>query len=348
MAKGSVDTDSQCREIIASVRRGEFAPVYLLMGEEPYYTDLVTDEIIKNAFENDSERDFNQTICYGSDLSDADAVITAARRYPMFAERQLVVVKEAQLMKGIEDLSLYCAKPLDSTVLVVAIHGKGVDKRKAFYKSVSKIGVVVESNPLRDYEMPRWITSYYSSRGLSIAPDAASLLAEYAGTDLSKIALETDKLLKSLPEGSSSVSVSDIEENVGISRQFSIFELTSALSAKNAPKALSIAAHIGSQAKFAMPMATSALFSHFYRILKYGALLMRNPNPPYDQKAKVLGVLPFFMKEYDLAVRNYPLRKAMSAVALIKDYDFKGKGGDNGEATDSDLIVELTMRLLNL
>lgn len=348
MAKGFAETDSQCRSIIDSIKKGKFAPVYLLMGEEPFYTDLLTDAIIKYAFEDDSERDFNQTICYGSDLSDADSVITAARRYPMFAERQLVVVKEAQLMKGIEDLSLYCAKPLESTVLLVAMHSKGVDKRKAFYKSVSKIGVVFESLPVRDYEMSRWISSYYSSRGLSIAPEAASLLAEYAGTDLSKIALETDKMLKALPEGVSKISVEDIESNIGISRQFSVFELNSALSAKNSAKALSIAAHIGSQAKFAMPAATSSLFSHFYRILKFGALLLKEASPSAEKKASVLGVHPYFVRDYELAVKNYPPRKAMAAISLIREYDYKGKGGDGFEAEASELIVELTMKLLNL
>ena len=347
-ARGFADTDSQCREIIAAVRRGEFAPVYLLMGEEPFYTDLIVDEIIKNAFEDDSERDFNQIICYGADLPDADSVITSARRYPMFAERQLVVVKEAQLMKGIEDLSLYCARPLDSTVLVIAVHGKGPDKRKSLYKTVSKIGVVLESSPLRDYEMSRWISSYFKSRGLEIAPEASSLMAEYAGTDLSKIAVETDKLLKSLPEGATSVSVADIESNVGISRQFSIFELTSALSVKDSAKALRIASRLGSQAKFAMPMATAALFTHFYRILKYGALLMREPSAPVDKRIRVLGVQPFFIREYDAALRNYPVSKAMAAVSLIKEYDYRGKGGDGLQTTDSELITELTLRLLNL
>ena len=139
MAKGSIDIDSQCREILAQVRAGQFKPVYLLMGEEPYYVDMVCGAIVDNCLD-ESERDFNQTICYGADVN-ADAVITAARRYPMFAERQLVVVKEAQMMKSLEELSVYCSKPLESTVLVIAMHGASADKRKALYKTVSKIGV---------------------------------------------------------------------------------------------------------------------------------------------------------------------------------------------------------------
>ncbi|MBE6237533.1 MAG: DNA polymerase III subunit delta [Bacteroidales bacterium] len=346
MAKGFQDTDSLCRELVKDARNGVFKPVYLLMGDEPYYVDMVCDAIIEYCLD-ESERDFNQTVCYGADV-DADAVITAARRYPMFADRQLVVIKEAQMMKTLENLAIYCQKPLESTVLVIAMHGASADKRKSLYKTVSKMGVVVESQTLRDYEVTRWIPMFYQSKGLKIAPDAAALLAEHAGTDLAKIAVETEKMLKNLPEGTVQISASDIEKNVGISRQFSVFELTKELSLKNAAKALRIAAYIGSAARFAMPMAVSALYTHFYRILKYEALLMRNPSPGNDQKAKVLGVNPYFFGEYDTAVRNYPLKKCMAVIALLKEYDYKGKGGDVGEATASELMVELTAKILNI
>ena len=346
MAKGFVETDSLCRDIVKDVRSGIFKPVYLLMGDEPYYVDMVCDAILEHCLD-ESERDFNQTVCYGSDV-DADTVVTAARRYPMFADRQLVVVKEAQMMKSLENLAVYCEKPLDSTVLVIAMHGARADKRKSLYKNISKIGVVVDSMQLKDYEMPRWISMYYQTRGMKISPDAAALLGEYAGTDLNKIAIETEKMLKNLPEGTVEVSVSDIEKNVGISRQFSIFELTKELSLKNPTRALRTAAYIGSAAKFAVPMAVSALFTHFYRILKYGALLQQNPRPANDLKARVLGVNPYFFQEYDTAVRNYPVRKCMAVIALLKDYDFKGKGGDVGEASPAELMVELTARILNI
>ena len=346
MAKGFQDTDSLCRQIVKDAREGVFKPVYLLMGDEPYYVDLVCDAIIEYCLD-ESEKDFNETICYGADVT-ADTVITAARRYPMFADRQLVVLKEAQMMKGLEELAIYCQNPLDSTVLVIVMHGASADKRKSLYKTVSKIGVVVDSQALRDYEMPRWISMYYQSKGLQIAPDAAALLAEHAGTNLGKIAVETVKMMKNLPEGTVQVTAADIEKNVGISRQFSIFELTKELSFKNSAKALRIAAYIGSAAKFALPMAVSALYTHYYRILKYGALLMSDPHPGNDQKAKVLGVAPYFFSEYDTAVRNYPVKKCMAAIALLKEYDYKGKGGEVGEATDAQLMVELTAKLLNL
>ena len=317
------------------------------MGDEPYYLDMVAGAVIENALDEFS-RDFNETICYGADV-DSDTVITAARRFPMMAERQLVVVKDAQAMRDLEKLSVYCENPLDSTILVLLMRGASADKRKALYKQCSKNGVVVESNSLRDYEMPGWISQYFSSRGLDISPDAAALLAEYAGTDMSKIVVETDKLLKNLPEGTSKVSSSDIERNVGISREYSVFELTKELSFKNGAKAIAIANRLGESPRFAMPMAVSAMYTHFSRILKYAALKEKSRYPDKTQVAAALqGVNPFFWKEYDVAVTNYPVRKAMAAISLLCEYDYKGKGGDAGEATAGELLVELTMKLLNL
>ncbi len=345
-AKGYIETDRQCRNLIEDAKNGIFKPVYLLMGAEPFYTDRVCDAILENALQ-EWERDFNETVCYGADV-DADTVITAARRFPMMAERQVVVVKEAQAMKSLEEMALYCQNPLDSTILVLLMRGASADKRKALYKSVLKNGVIVESNPLKDYEMAGWISSYYSDRGLRIEPEAAALLGEFAGTDLSKIAVETEKLLKNLPEGTTAVSVEDIEKNVGISRQFSVFELTKELSYKNAGKALQIAARIGETPRFAMPMAVSALFMHFYRILKYEALLQKDPRPSQDMKARVLGVSPYFLREYDAAFSAYPLKKCMAVISLLNDYDFKGKGGETGETEQGDLLVELITKILNI
>lgn len=345
MAKSKVDIDTLASEVIQDVKKHLFRPVYLLMGTEPYYIDKVCDAIIDNCLE-DWERDFNQIICYGNDVT-ADTVASTAMRYPMMAERQLVVVKEAQGMKDLEELSAYCERPLDSTVLVICIKGKSADKRKALYKAITKHGLVLESNQLRDYEMPSWITGFFKNRGLSILPDAAALLAESAGVDMNKIAVETEKMLKNLPEGTKEITVRDIEVNVGISRQYSIFELTKELSSANAPKALRIASYIGSAHGFAMPMATSALFAHFYKILRYGALLSQNPNPSSEMKAKVLqGVNPYFYREYDMAVRNYPVKRCMAVISLIKDYDYKGKGGDGGLQKPEELLVELVAKIL--
>ena len=345
--KGSINVASQCRDLIDKIKAGEFSPIYLLMGDEPYYLDMLSDALIENALDEFS-RDFNETICYGADV-DAETVITAARRFPMMAERQLVVVKDAQAMRDLEKLSVYCESPLDSTILVLLLRGASADKRKSLYKQCLKNGVVVESNALRDYEMPGWISQYYSSRGVEIAPDAAALLAEFAGTDMSKIVVETDKLLKNLPEGASRVSSADIERNVGISREYSVFELTKELSFRNGGKAIAIAMRLGESPRFAMPMAVSAIHTHFSRILKYAALKEKSRYPERTEIAAALqGVNPFFWKEYDVAVSNYPVRKALAAISLLCDYDFKGKGGDAGEASPGELLVELTMKLLNL
>lgn len=345
MAVKFTELESQCRQIINDVKNGNFVPVYLLMGTEPYYPDLVCDEIMKFAL-TDSERDFNQTVFYGLD-TDAGTVASECRSYPMMAERRLVVLKEAQSMKTLEDLATYASDPMESTVLVILMHGASADKRRALYKNVQKKGVVLVSDALRDYEMPQWITSFYKSRGLDIEPAAAALLAEYAGTDMSRIMLETEKMQKNLPEGTVRVNAADIEKNVGISRQFSIFELTKALSYMKAEKALKIAAYIGNGPKFMLLLATAPLYTHFYRILKYEAALLKNPAMSKSDRAKLLGVNPYFMEEYDVAARNYPIRRCMKVISLLEEYDFKGKGGGSGEASQGDLLMELVSKILN-
>ena len=345
MAKTSVNVAQQCREIISSVKAGQFAPVYLLMGDEPYYPELVCQAIVDNCLQ-DFEKDFNETICYGPDVS-ASQITTTARRFPMMAERQLVVVKEAQQMKGREDLAVYCNEPLDSTVLVLLMHKASADKRRGLYKAVQKNGVVVDSPAIRDYEIGNWISSYYAERKLHIEPQAAALLGESAGTELSVIVAETEKLLRNLPEGCTEVRVEDVEKNVGISRQYSIFELTRELSMKNSAKALKIATHIGTAAKFAMPMAVSALYTHFFRILKYEAALAKNPKMGQQERAAILGVNPYFLREYDAAVRNYPRPSAMQVISMLCEFDYLGKGGDGAATAPDQLLIELTAKILN-
>lgn len=338
MAKTKINTHALCFQLIKEVQAGDYKPVYLLMGDEAYYPDLLCQAIIDNCI-SEYDKDFNETICYGADVS-AEQVVAAARRYPMMSDRQLVVVKEAQMMSDYEKISTYCESPLDSTVLVILMHKASADKRKALYKNVQKIGVVLESTALRDYEMAGWISNYYSSLGMSIEPQAAALFAEHCGTELSKIVLETDKLRKNLPEGCTVVKVEDIEKNVGISRQFSVFELTKALSYKQADKALKIAAGVASDAKFYMPMAISALYTHFSRILKYAA--------SRDKERALVGVNPYFYREYDDALRYYSLKSAMSVMALLCKYDAISKGAEGTLTSDpKELFVELTAKILN-
>jgi len=348
MAKSSVNIPALCGQLVEDARKGVFKPVYLLMGDEPYYPDLVCAAVQQYCVE-ESFKDFNEYVYYGAE-TDADTVVSSARQYPMMSDRTLVVVKEAQMMKDIEQLQYYCQQPLDSTVLVVLLHKGTVDKRKAFYKSVQKCGgVIVESPALRDYEITDWIVRYFRSRGLNIAPDAASLMGESTGTDLGTIVVETDKLVKNLPEGVDTVTVEDVEKNVGISRQFSVFELNRELAARNAAKAVRIATYVGSAARFAMPMAVSVVFSQFYKVLRYAALLQRTPRPSAEEKSAALaGVNPYFYRDYDMAVRNYPLPKCMQVISILKEYDYKGKGGDGGDMDQGTLLVEMVTKILNV
>lgn len=344
MAK-STDIQEQSRKIVQDVRNGIFSPVYLLMGEEPYYPDLVADAIMKYALD-DTARDFNQSVYYGLD-TDAGTVASDARSYPMMSDRRLVVLKEAQSMKSLEELAAYVEEPLDSTVLVILLHGASVDKRKALYKAVRKTGVVLESPALRDYEMPGWISSYYKSLGFNIAPDAAEMLAEYAGVDLGKIAVETGKMLGNIPDGRKDITADDIEKNVGISRQYNVFELTKEISAGRSGSALKIAAYMAANPRLQLPLVTAALYSHFYKILKYGAALMKNPAMSGQEAAAFLGVHPYFVKEYSMAVRNYPINRCMRVISILEEYDFKSKGGGSGEAGGEELLLEMVSRIMN-
>ena len=351
MAAKKVDTAAACRKICEDAQKGIFAPVYLLMGEEAYYPDMACEAIIKYALQED-EREFNQDIYYGPDISAMENLTATACTYPVFSSRRLVVLKEAQNMaqaeSKLEQLSKYCENPVDSTVLVILMRGKSADKRRSFYKAVAKKGIVLESPAVRDYQIAAWISDYYMGRGLRISPDAAALLGEYAGTDLVRIAAETDKLLKNLREGTKEVTAADVERNVGISRQFSIFELTKALSLKNASQALKIARHLGEEARFALPAATAPLFTHFYRILRYGLLFEGGAWPSPEEKTKALaGVNPYFYKEYDAARSNYPVRRCLAVLGYIEEYDYKGKGGDGEATSQADLLTELVTKILN-
>lgn len=346
MAKASVDINSMCTSLINEIRQGTYRSIYLLMGDEAYYPDLICKEIISNCID-ESAKDFNELICYGADTS-TDSIISAARQFPMMSDRVLVVIKEAQMLKNIENLSVYCENPLDSSVLVILMHGAKADSRKSLYKAVAKNGIVIDSPAVKDYELPRWIERYYEGKGLSLEPGGANLLSEYVGCNLNAIAIETDKLLQNLPLGTKRISLEDIEKNVGISRQFNIFELTKALCLKNSERALVIAAHVGTAAKFAMPQAVSAIFNTFSKVLRYEAMLLRASGKlsASDKAAALSGVNPYFYKDYDVAVQQYPLPKTMKIISLLCDYDYLGKGGDGVETSASELLTELVAKIL--
>lgn len=349
MAKSaSTDIDKLCKTTIEDIHKGLFKPIYLLMGEEPFYPEKVCSAIIDSCIPEE-DKDFNEIICYGADVT-AEQIVSSARRFPMMAERQLVVVKEAQMVKDLEEVAAYCKAPLESTVLVLLLHGASLDKRTSLYKGIGACGgIVIDSPAIRDYAMENKIISYYAGRGLTIEPKAATLLFEAVGCDMCEVDAQTNKLLHNLPEGTINISVGDIERNVGMSRQFSIFELTRELSFRNAEKVLKIASHIGNSAKFNMPTAIGALYLHFSRVLKYAALKASGKPVTTEDKALALsGVNPYFYKEYEVAVVNYPLPKAMVVMSLLCDFDYLGKGGDGGSGTSpGELIVELCSRILN-
>ena len=352
MAKTTTDTAQEYQASRSDIERGDIKPVYLLFGKEHYYIDelcrLLMDKVVPP-----EERDFGQIVYFGADVT-ANQVVSTARQFPMMVARQLVVVKEAQMMKKVEDIGIYFEGIMPTTVLVICYKtnndptksGRNIDKRSAFYKQAKKAGVAFESNQIPDYKVSRWIDGYVSGLGLRIDPDAAALLAESAGSDLQKITLAIDKLRKLLPDSGTRISARDIEENVGMSRDYSVFELTKALSLKDAAKCYRIVNFFADSPKrFPIQMTTAALTSHFIRLLRFHALAQQGA-----QRGEILsqlGINPYFAGEYDAAIRNWPVKKTMRAIALLKEYDWKSKSNTRGEASDGDLLRELTAKLLS-
>lgn len=351
MAKTTKDTAQAYTALRDEILSGDIKPFYLLFGKEHYYIDELSKLLAEKVIPPE-ERDFGQIVYYGADVT-ANQVVSTARQFPMMVSRQLVMVKEAQMMKKVEDIGVYFEGIQPTTVLVICYKtnndptrsGKNIDKRTAFYKQALKAGVVFESEQIPDYKMAKWIESFVSGLGMSIAPDASALLAEFAGNDLSKVALAVDKLRKVLPEGRNNISSRDIEENVGMSRDYSVFELTKALSLKDAPKAFRIVHFFGeSPRRFPLPMTMAALSGHFIRLLRFEAMQMAGT--PRGEILAQLGINPYFAGEYDTAVRNYPVKKTMRVIALLKEYDRKSKSNTRGEATDGDLLQELVAKIL--
>lgn len=355
MAKQTVDTAQEYKSLESKILQGDIEPVYLLFGTEHYYIDKICDLLMK-AVIRPGEEAFGQLVFYGSDSS-TNKIISAARQFPMMVSRQLVVVKEAQMISRergkIEDFDVYLNAIMPSTVLVICYKtsndptkpGKNIDKRTSFYKHAQSAGVVFESMQVADYKMPAAIEAFVSEKGLSIDPSAARLFAEYAGVDLQKIDSELTKLMKVLPEGSNRITVEDIEKNVGISRDYSEFELTRALAQKDAVKCFRIAHFFADSPKrYPIQKTLAVLSSYFIKILRMDA--MASAGEPRSAILSALGINPYFSGEYDAAARNYPLKKAMRAVALIKDCDYKSKSNLRGEASDGDLLMELVSKLL--
>ncbi len=342
MAKS--DSQQNYREILTDVREGRFAPFYLLMGEEPFYVERLCEAIMNQAV-NPFERDFNQIVYYGADVT-AEQVISTARQFPMMGDHLLVVVKEAQMMSKPEDIAPYLMSPMPSTILVLCFMGKSIDKRTAFYKQAQKVGRVLESVKVQDYRLSQWIEAFFSEEGFDIEPEAAELMGEFTGNDLRKISVEVDKMRRNLPLDAKRITVADIEKNVGISREYSVFELTKALSFGQKEKAFRIASYFAdSPKKYPIQMTIAALAMYFLKVWRYHSLMQAHT--PKSQMAGELGVNPYFLGEYETAARNYPPRKVMAAIAFLKEYDYRSKSNERGDASDGDLLMELLSRLVS-
>ena len=329
-------------KIVGDIKEGKIKPIYFLMGEEPYYIDKLSDYIESNVLSED-EKGFNQTVLYGRDVSMED-IIGTAKRYPMMADRQVVIVKEAQdLTKSIDKLESYANQPMPSTVLVFCYKYKTLDKRKKVTKLLEKNGLVYESKKLYDNQVGQWISRVLQGKGYAIEPKANAMLVEFLGTDLSKINNELEKLQIVLPKGSV-ISAKDIEENIGFSKDFNVFELRKAIGERNQLKAYQIANYFANNPKDnPMVVTTSLIFSFFLQLLQYHGLKDRNPK----HVASVLKVNPYFLKDYDVALKNYPMKKVSAVVAALRDIDVKSKGVGANALPISDLLKEMLVKIFN-
>ncbi|AWA30289.1 DNA polymerase III subunit delta [Flavobacterium magnum] len=329
-------------KIVNDIKAGNIKPIYFLMGEEPYYIDKLSDYIEENVL-SEEEKGFNQSVLYGRDVSMED-IIGSAKRYPMMAEKQVVIVKEAQeLTKTIDRLEGYADNPMPSTVLVFCYKYKTLDKRKKVTKLLEKNGLVYESKKLYENQVGQWITRVLQGKGYTMEPKANAMLVEFLGTDLSKISNELDKLQIILPKGTT-ISAKHIEENIGFSKDYNVFELRKAIGDKNQVKAYQIAHYFAENPKDnPMVVTTSLVFGFFVNLLQYHGLKDRNPK----NVASVLKVNPYFLKDYDIALKNYPMRKVSAIVAALREIDMKSKGVGANSLSNSDLLKEMLVHIFN-
>jgi DNA polymerase III subunit delta len=330
-------------EIISELKNRNFRPVYLLSGEEPYYIDMITDYIMNNVL-SEEEKAFNQTVLYGKD-TDAVGVINSARRFPMMASYQLIVLKEAQQLKDIDKLAIYAEKPLKSTILVINYKHNSFDKRKKLYKAVKDSGgAVIESPRLYENKIPDWIKSWLKSRNCNIEPEACMLLVEYLGTDLAKIANELEKLIISTPEKDRRITLTSIERNIGISKDYNTFELQKALAQKNVLKANRIINYFGKNQKTnPVNLTISSLFFFFSKVFIWHFIKDKSSR----NIASVLKIHPYFVSEYELAAKRYNARKTAMIISWLRDYDMRSKGYGNSSASEGDLLKELVYKILH-
>ncbi len=330
----------EVKQIVADIRNGNIKPIYFLFGEEPYYIDKIAQFIEKNIL-TEEEKGFNQMVLYGKEAS-IDEIVGNAKRYPMMAERQVVIVKEAQeLSRTIEQLVDYAENPQPTTVLVICYKYKKLDKRKKLYKSVSKHGVLFESKKLYENQVSEWLRKVLHGKGYSISHKAAIVLVEYLGTDLSRISKELDKLTLVLPK-ESQITPADIEEHIGISKDYNNFELKKAIGERNVLKATRIVNYFAQNPKDNPFVLTVSLLHNFFsHLLQYHGLNDHSPK----NVASALRVNPYFVGEYQIAAKNYPMKKVSSIISHLREMDLKGKGVGATAVPQSDLLKELMVKI---
>ncbi len=330
--------------IIRDIKNNIFSPIYLLWGEEPYFIDKIVD-LLEESILDESMKGFNQTIVYGRDVTTKE-IIDLSRRYPMMGNYQVVIVKEAQYIDKIEGLELYLENSLDTTILIIAFKHKKIDKRKSFYKKINspKINsVVFESQKVRDYNIPKWIESEIKSRELSISPVALMLMSEYLGNDLGKIINEIDKLVINLKPGSKITEI-EIEDNIGISKDYNLFELQNAMADKDALKAFRIVDYFEANPKgHPLQMISVVLHNYFMKVFMYHQV----KNEPQNKIAAELGIAPFFVKDYTKAGRMFPPHKIKQIISDIRSLDLKSKGVGSLNASSYGELKELVFKVLN-
>lgn len=330
-------------EILKDIKLRKFKPVYLLHGDEGYYIDLIAEALEENVL-SEAEKGFNQTVFYGKD-TEAINVINAAKRYPMMSDYQVVLVKEAQdlkLDKAADQFQAYCENPLASTILILCHKYGKFDKRKKVYKIIEKNGIIFESASIYENKVPAWIDDFIKSKGYHINPKASALLAEYLGTDLSKVANELEKLMLNV-NSSQEIGTKEVQDNIGISKEYNVFELQNALARKDVFKANQIINYFEANPKAnPMVLVMGNLNTWFTKILKYHYITDKS------QLTKELGVNPYFIKDYDLAAKNYGLGKTFYVISLLREYDLKSKGVDStGNTETGDLMRELIWKILH-
>ena len=332
----------EVKQLVADIKKGNIKPIYFLMGEEAYYIDRISDFIETHVLAEE-EKGFNQMVLYGRDVS-IDDIVGNAKRYPMMAERQVVIVKEAQVLsRSIEKLVSYIENLQATTVLVINYKYKKLDKRKALYKSLKKVGVVFESKKLYENQVPDWIRRVLIPKEYTISPKASQMLVEFLGNDLRKINNELEKFQIILPKGSQ-ITPELIEENIGISKDYNNFELRKSIGERNVVKAYQIINYFGENPKDnPMVVTVSLLFNFFSQLLHFHGLHDKSPR----NVASVLKVNPYFVNDYINAARNFPMKNVSRIISTLREFDVKGKGVGSNAVPQADLLKELLFRIMN-